>query len=332
MLPITFAPYLRPQVWGDFRLAKSLGKCLPTPLTYGESWEISGHPLHVSHVADGQLQGKSLSELWSDYLQEMTGKTTAADAVFPLLIKYLDCNAPLSVQVHPDDATAVRLLGEPRGKSECWIVIAADPEARMYAGFKRPVTREEFEAALKLPAHDPQGLLSLLHMNTPRPGDCLNIPAGIVHAVAGGVLFAEVQQTSDATFRIYDWDRPGLDGKPRELHLAQALESIDWSQGPVTPVTPEVLSSSAKGSVELLVDSPYFRVERLQGAIDYSKLLNTELTIWMVLAGQVKLHASDMASPMEHIYAQGETVLIPAGCHRYSWSSDDALLLKVSIP
>lgn len=221
--PLRFRPYLRPMVWGGRRLS-SLGLPLPTDETYGEAWLLSDHASHESAGEHGTLR-----ELMRRDAAALVG--TGATQ-FPWLVKYLDASDRLSVQVHPDDEAAKRLWPGENGKTEAWFVLAAEPGSRVHAGLKPGVDEPILRAALR------DGTAAdCLHSFEPQAGDCLFLPAGTVHAVGGGVLIAEVQQTSDATFRLYDWDRVGPDGRSRQLHVEQAMAAIDWSAGPVHPVS-----------------------------------------------------------------------------------------------
>lgn len=251
MYPLTFEPYLRPQVWGNRRLATELRRALPPEGRFGESWEISSHPLHVSRVADGDFAGRPINELWDNHREDLAGPGFEAVPQFPLLVKYLDCDDNLSVQVHPDDAQA-RAAGHACGKSEAWYVLEADPTARIYAGFKPGVTRAEVERRL-----DDGSLVECLNVFTPQRGDSFYIPAGTVHALGGGLLVAEIQQPSDVTYRLYDWDRVGSDGRRRELHREQALAAINWNAPTVQPVR-----CSGSRHFETMVQCPYFRLDR----------------------------------------------------------------------
>jgi mannose-6-phosphate isomerase len=319
MQPLVFEPYFRPQIWGDRRLARSLGKQLPEGL-FGEAWEISAHPHHVSRVAEGPLRGRTLADLWRESGREILGRDPQGDK-FPLLIKFLDCHEQLSVQVHPDDAAAAELLGNELGKTESWLVLDAEPTGRIYAGLAPGVTREALEEHLDRGTVD-----QCLHSFAPRPGDCVHLPAGTVHAVGGGVLIAEVQQSSDATFRLFDWNRVGPDGQPRPLHRAEALRSIDWSAGPVGPVTPRPLANlppSVRG--ESLVDCPYFRMHRYRVEGRWSIPCVGEMSIWIVLDGQVELESY-------RTFRRGETLLIPATSTATTWRADQpAVLLGVAM-
>ncbi|HVW00776.1 MAG TPA: type I phosphomannose isomerase catalytic subunit [Planctomycetaceae bacterium] len=327
MDPLVFEPYFRPQVWGSRRLADRLGKALPAEGNFGESWEISGHPQHVSHVAEGPLAGTSLQELCQRHGRELFG-AQPPQGEFPLLIKYLDCHVPLSVQVHPNDELARQLLGEDQGKTEAWVILDADPAARVYAGLRPGTTRESLEHHL-----DAGTVADCLHEFHPQAGDCVFLPAGTVHAVGDGVLIAEVQQTSDATFRLWDWNRLGPDGKPRALHRQQALAAIDWSAGPVAPVHPQPLGDLTRNVTgERLVDSPYFRMDRLQISGESELAPAGVLSIWMVLGGTAVLQSK---GGYRREFSRGETVLVPAAAPRLEWSPGTAgpvQLLRVVIP
>jgi mannose-6-phosphate isomerase len=340
MQPLHFEPYFRPLPWGGRRLAERLGKRLPEGGKYGECWELSGHPHHVSRVAEGPLQGTPLTELWRQSGAQLLGRPVADGAPFPLLIKFLDCDDLISVQVHP------------QGKTECWVVLEAAPTARIYAGLKAAITRADLERSL-----DTETVAECLHRFTPRPGDCVLLPAGTVHAAGGGVLLAEVQQPSDITFRLFDWNRRDREGKTRPLHRPQALESIDWNLGPIDPVTPVpfrpwrgVVSVSsfppewrpengnrpqdAKASTsERLIRCRWFQIDRhhLRGT-----LLNPYpecLSIWMVIEGTADLQQPE--GDYRRPFRRGETVLIPAAGSQISWNPGEnstPVLLAVTVP
>lgn len=327
MQPLVFEPYFRPLLWGGRRLADRLGKPLPAAGQFGESWEISGHRQHVSRVAEGPLRGKSLTDLWHGNGIELLGRPVAADAPFPLLIKYLDCRELLSVQVHPDDAAAARLLPGELGKTEAWIVLDAAPEGRVYAGLKPGVDRAELERAL-----DAGTVADCLHGFAPRPGDCVFLPAGTVHAVGGGVLMAEVQQSSDATFRLFDWNRVGADGRPRPLHRREALASIDWARGPVEPMRGAATS-------QRLAACAYFVLNCFRLAAELPSPYAGQMSIWMVLPNGEGRHAAELAQPStgyRRTLLAGDTVLVPAAAGEVVWRPTNAdagpTLLAITLP
>jgi mannose-6-phosphate isomerase len=255
--PLRFVPFLRPMVWGGRRLGEFLGKQLPTEEPYGESWEISDHPLHFSVVADGPLAGRSLRELMASNAGGLLGSAAGNHTTFPWLVKFLDARDRLSVQVHPDADAVRRLAPGERSKSEAWVVLDAAPGSRIWAGLLPGVTEAKLRDALR------QGTVAdCLHQFTPRPGDCVYLPAGTVHAV-GGVLLAEIQETSDATFRLFDWNRRDSEGNPRRLHIEEAIASIHWQQAPVSPV--RAFEPGAKSRRRLsLVRCPHFHLDCLQ--------------------------------------------------------------------
>lgn len=326
MEPLVFEPYLRPQVWGGRRLAHELGKNLPDTGTFGEAWELSGHPHHVSKVAEGPLKGQGLNELCSKHALDIFGKSH--QGAFPLLIKLLDCHELLSIQVHPTDAIAEQLRPGELGKTEAWIVLGVEPGGRIFAGLEPGVDRAKLEKHLKAGTTD-----QCLHSFTPKPGDCVFLPAGTVHAVGGGVLMAEVQQTSDATFRLFDWNRVGADGKPRALHLEESLASINWRAGPVQPVAGNSLSNLPAGvKGEHLVSCPFFRLARYRLAKNTALAVEKGISIWMLLAGAAEL--SQSGSAYRRSFRQGETVLIPASAGPCQWTATEgeAMVLDVRLP
>ena len=222
---LTFEPLFMERVWGGRRLETLLGKDLPAGAVIGEAWEIVDRPEAQSVVAAGALAGQTLHDLWAGPDGAALFGTRAArwGDRFPLLIKILDCEDTLSVQVHPPAAVAASLGGEP--KTEMWVILAASPGAHLFAGLRAGVTREAFETALR----GGEDVSALLQRIDSEPGDVMFLPSGRIHAIGGGNLIVEIQQNSDTTYRVYDFDRPGLDGKPRELHVDQSLVAIDWN-------------------------------------------------------------------------------------------------------
>ena len=207
-----------------------------------------------------------------------------------MLVKFLDAQRDLSVQVHPDDERG-RRLADDNGKTEAWVVVHAEPGSLIYAGLREGVTRQRFADALERNAVEP-----LLHRFPARPGDCVFIPAGTVHAIGAGVLMAEVQQMSDATFRVYDWNRLGADGQPRPLHIAQALESTDFDAGPVEPIRPEV-EPIPGGQRERLVACPYFALDRLRLRGSERIGSHDRFTILLGLAGASEVRHEGPVTP-----------------------------------
>ena len=325
--PLGFDSFLRPQVWGGDALAKHLGKTGSGQAPIGESWEVSGLPEHPSIVLKGAFAGQSLADLWQSQSVDLAGRTPPSP-MFPLFVKWLDCRGDLSVQVHPNDSLA-RELGQLCGKSEAWVVVHAEPTARVYAGLRSGVTRDELLARLAAGT-----VAECLHSFVPKVGDCISLPAGTIHSAGGGVVFAEVQQPSDVTFRLFDWNRVGLDGQPRPLHIDLAMKSITWPQEPVLPVTPLPLDCQRGVRGELLLKSSAFELERYTVRKTWPQPHSGEMTIWMVLDGAAVLDGAGYAP--HQILERGSTVLIPAAAQGTQWAAADAgkpcQLLCVRLP
>lgn len=311
MEPIVFQPFFRPQIWGGRRLAVYLNKPLPPDGCYGESWEISGHPLHVSVVARGPWAGTPLPELWRRYAAEIWGTATPPPEVFPWLVKFLDCEDFLSVQVHPDDAEAARLCPGEQGKNEAWVVVHAEPRAVLYTGLLPGI-----DAAALRQALDEGAVERCLYGFHPRPGDCVFLQAGTVHAAGGGVLLAEIQQPSDATLRLFDWNRTGPDGKPRPLHRESGLAAVHWQLGPRIPRRDEEVPGIAE-----LLDCPFFRIHRIRlrpGETTCLAGFRGGMSVWTVIRGEAVLRTSQGRQP----FPLGSTVLVPAACRVEAWEND----------
>lgn len=314
--PLLFDYYPRPQIWGGDGLARRLGKQLPEHALIGEAWELSTLPEHVSRVCAGPCCGESLADLWSRARGELSGAVPAA-VEFPWLVKWLDCAGALSLQVHPGDRMARSVLGLPHGKCEAWVIVHAEPKARVSIGLRDGVSRAMFETRLA------NGTVEeCLHTFEPRVGDCLSLPAGTVHT-ARGVIVAEVQQPSDATFRLFDWNRLDASGQSRALHLERGLQAIDWRQGPIDPLVPKPLDVREAGVVgETLLSSPWVRLERYTVERSWTSLLVGEMTVWMVLDGDAALF--DPTSGKRFELPRGATVLIPAAASAVNWSPQTA--------
>ncbi len=320
--PLVFEPYFRRQIWGETRLQRLLGKSLPPGGSFGESWEISAHPHHVSRVAEGPFKGATLTDLWSEYPDEFRSPLESSRSQFPLLFKLLDCHETLSVQVHPDDDDARELLGEPNGKTEAWVVLHAEPGSQIYAGLKTGVTRGDLETHL-----DRGTVADCLHSFEPRVGDCVLIEAGTVHAVGGGVVIAEVQQSSDATFRLFDWNRASADGCPRPIHRDAALRCIHWDLGPISPIRSAPCLCETCHDEEWLIRGDYFDLSRINLRATEMTFEAEPLTMWLIASGQAQLR--DEATGYDRHFIAGETVLVPALAKHLNWSSEQATLLKV---
>jgi mannose-6-phosphate isomerase len=322
-LPLHFTPFLRPMVWGGRRL-QQLGKRLPTAEPYGESWEISDHPLHRSIVDGGPHRGQSLRQLMDR--RALLGRAAGSHTIFPWLVKFLDCSEWLSVQVHPDEASVGRLWPGEGSKTEAWFVVAAEPGSRIYAGLLPGVDENRLRGALAA-----GNVADYLHAFDPRPGDCVFLPAGTVHAAGGGILVAEIQQTSDATFRLFDWNRRDAQGKSRPLHIDQGLACTNWHRGPVQPVRTgwdgrPGLSRTPASAAQLLVDCPYFRLELVRAAGSLSLSGDGRLQVAVVLAGQGRWTAPGGEGP----FLTGQSWLLPASLPPTTWHAERGVTLLVS--
>jgi mannose-6-phosphate isomerase len=304
MGPLHFKPFLRPMVWGGRRLGDLLGKTLPDDQRYGESWEVSDHASHASAVDLGPLAGVSLRDLMTHHRAELLGQAAEQYSVFPWLVKYLDACDWLSVQVHPDDVLVKKWWPGEGGKTEVWFILDTLPGSRIYAGLRPGVNEPALRAALAAGT-----VADCLHSFEPRPGDCLFLPAGTVHAVGGGVLMAEVQQTSDATFRLFDWDRRDAQGQARTLHVEEALACIDWRQGPVRSVHAVAFSTTVAASrPQVLASCSYFHLEIRRDAEPFTVGGQGRLQLLIPVAGR-----GAMTSPYgDEALTVGQVWVLPA--------------------
>jgi mannose-6-phosphate isomerase len=294
-------------VWGGRKL-EQWGKTLPTSDAYGESWDLSDHASHASVVASGPLAGKTLRQLAEQERDTLFGSMANPPRSFPWLIKLLDARDWLSVQVHPDDRQAERLWPGEGGKTEAWFVLDADPGSRIYAGLLPGVDERRFRAAMSA-----GGVAECLAQFTPRPGDCLFLPAGTVHAVGGGVVMAEVQQTSDATFRLFDWNRRDASGKSRTLHIEEGMACIDWRRGPVQPIrVPEFAEAGSEVESSDVVRRPlvnceFFQLEYARAHAPFTCGGEGKMQALIVLSGSGRLESASWNEPM----ARGQVWLLP---------------------
>ena len=262
LYPLRFEPIYQYRLWGGRRLASLLSAPLPGDGPIGEAWLLSDRDDHASRVADGPLKGTTIRQLLEQSPHQMLGKLAQRFSRFPLLLKFLDVRDMVSVQVHPADCQTEFLPAGESGKTEAWVVLEATAKSWIYAGLKTGTTAEELRRALAN-----QTVADDLVSFTPKVGDGVFLPAGTVHSLGGGVVVFEVQQNSDVTFRLYDWDRvDAKTGQPRALHVDQALACIDFSPGAVGPVVPQV-----KGTTPMLRESlfqcDHFTLWRLRAEV-----------------------------------------------------------------
>ena len=260
---LRFVPIYKSRVWGARNLEITFNRTLETNYSIGESWELVDRPEASSIVVDGLHKGKTLRCLLQEDCHNLMGPCWDASRRFPILVKWLDCNDRLSLQVHPPETMAEVLNGEP--KTECWYIASANANAALIAGLKKKVTRKSFIKAL-----EKNQLESIVHKIPVKNGDSLFVPSGRLHAIDKGNLILEVQQNSDTTYRVYDWGRLGLDGKPRDLHLEKSLRSIDF-----TDYEPSIFpSNNLKESI--IADCKYFRITKFNLTIEDGTLFFKE--------------------------------------------------------
>ncbi len=253
LYPLTFRPIFKERVWGGRKLEQLYKKELPAGTAIGESWEISDRPGDVSVIANGPLAGKDLRWLMEHHAAELLGPAATKMDRFPLLVKILDAAEKLSLQVHPPAKKAAELGGEP--KTEMWYIAEAGPGAELFVGLKRGVTRREFEQKTR------DGTVAdCFHRVPVGQGDVMFLPSGRVHALGAGCVIFEIQQNSDTTYRVFDWNRVGLDGKPRELHVEKSLASIDFEDFEPRLIQ-SIYSRNETIAVRYLVDDSLFRVD-----------------------------------------------------------------------
>jgi mannose-6-phosphate isomerase len=320
LYPLRMQPLLKRYLWGGRRLGELLGKPLAEGSDYAESWELCDRQEEQTCVLSGPLQGTPLATLVKEHNQELFGRH-APQAAFPLLFKFLDAQQMLSVQVHPDDARAARLNPPDLGKTEAWVVLAADPGSRIYAGLKRGIDRAALARELA------RGTCHLcLHALEPKPGDCLFLPAGVVHALGAGLLIAEIQQSSNTTYRLFDWNRLGADGKPRELHIERAMDAINFSAPPVEPQMPR---PTDRDFVERLVACDKFVMDRWR--LDGTAVCGGDdrFHFLAVLEGSLSVEGDPATEPLR----PGGTVLLPACLGEVSLTAEPAaFFLDIYLP
>jgi mannose-6-phosphate isomerase len=301
LYPFKFKPIFKERVWGGRNLETLYRKPLPPGVPIGESWEISDRPGDASVIANGALTGKDLRWLIENHQRDLLGDAPSQDGRFPLLIKILDAQEKLSLQVHPPAQKAAEIGGEP--KTEMWHIAQAAPGAELYVGLKHGVTRKEFERRIQ------DGTVAdCFHRVPVSAGDTMFLPSGRVHAIGAGLVIFEIQQNSDTTYRVFDWNRVGTDGKPRDLHVAQSLASIDFNdfepalvQTPFTSAGPAEIRSLAK---DPLFNADLFRL-RTRGSI-----LQRRSCVRIVGVLEGRLVIATERDPVE--LQPGEFCLLPA--------------------
>jgi mannose-6-phosphate isomerase len=311
--PLKFKPIYKHRIWGGQKLRDYFGKDIPAGEKIGESWELADLPEDKSVIANGELAGQTLAATISKYPAQIMGDGNFSRP-FPLLIKFLDAEDTLSVQVHPDPTTCKR-MGKGYPKTECWYIVFAEPGAVIYKGLKEGVGKEEFAEAIK--RGDVADMLAEVPVEA---GQCHFLPAGTAHSIGAGLIIAEIQTPSDTTYRVFDFNRVDENGKARQLHIEEALESIHFDP------SGDNLSVITAGR---LVDSEYFRIDKGHQAKDCEMLVSRgEVKCLIILAGSGRIVAADEACVD---FKAGDCLLVPAGYEGAIRFGADTQYLTVTI-
>lgn len=302
LYPLKFEPILKDKIWGGSSLVKNYGKKADPSRLIGESWELSAVADDLSVISNGFLAGNTIEEIIEVYMGDLTGEVVYEKFgnEFPLLIKFIEANADLSIQVHPGDKLA-RERHNAFGKTEMWYILDSKPSSKIYTGFAKPTTKELFNKALE------NGTLAgLLNIESPEKGDVFFTPAGRIHAIGAGITLVEIQQTSDITYRLFDWNRKSQNGESREMHAELAVDAIDYSATGKNKIRKELNQDKTQN----LVSCKYF----ITNIIQFSSLIRKDYNIidsfvvYICLDGEFLIHWDKGAE----IVKKGETVLLPA--------------------
>ena len=314
--PLIFTPVFKNYLWGGRRLNTVLDKRLPDDEPYAESWEIVDHKDGQSIVCEGAYSDWTLSRLVQEKGEELLGKHHPQEK-FPLLFKFLDCQQNLSLQVHPNDKQGANLDPPDLGKTEAWIVMAAKPGSALYAGLNPDVDRATFEREIKNGTAE-----TCVQRHTPDVGDCIFIPAGTVHALGEGLLIAEIQQSSNTTFRLFDWNRVDAEGKSRPLHIEEGLAVTDFEYAPMSAQKPVATS---KPGVERIVECEKFVLDR--ATFDTETPIGGDNACHMLAVIEGNTTIGDIT------LKKGETALLPACCGELVATTDKkTILLDMYLP
>ncbi|MGO3183302.1 MAG: type I phosphomannose isomerase catalytic subunit [Aequorivita sp.] len=319
LYPLKFDPILKQKVWGGDKLNKLFAKKATGKI--GESWEVSGVKENISEVINGSLKGKTLNWLLENYKEKLVGEKVYQDFgdTFPLLIKFIDAQEDLSVQVHPDDVLA-KERHDSFGKTEMWYILDVAENGRLILGFNEKMNQQKYLNALS-----EKRITNILNSIPVKKDDAFLLTPGTVHAIGAGVLLAEIQQTSDITYRIYDWDRPDTNGQMRQLHNDLAIEAIDFA-----PSKSKLDYSDKKNTPTAIGASHFFSVNKLNLSKDYVRNLEetSSFTVYMCLEGTALIETDDFSETIN----KGETILIPAQLPEIKFITNSASFLEVFIP
>ena len=321
-IPVVFEPIFKPKPWGGRRLAELFGKPLPGSGPIGESWEVAGLEGAESRVRSGPLAGRGVGDLIEMWGRDFHGNADLVDGRFPLLIKFLDARENLSVQVHPKPESD---RPTPGVKHEAWYVVQADAGAEMFIGFKPGVDPDRARAAA-----NSAEMASLLQRRPVAAGQCFYLPSGTPHALGAGIVVAEVQTPSDVTYRLYDWERVGLDGEPRELHIENGLQNARYDVPEELIVQPRSHMGGPLATVTRLVACERFLIDKVRLSEGVCQgIPHAEMVIWIVLRGRGALIRDSFRCE----FLPGDVVVIPADAARtHVETGDDSEFLEVKIP
>lgn len=316
---LRFQPIFKQALWGGNRLQTDLNKATGNLPSVAESWEIADLHGDQSIVSAGPYAGQSIRELLQSFGREILGIHSDRDC-FPLLVKFLDANRDLSVQVHPGLEMAQRVPGVSTGKAEFWIVLDAEPGSKISVGLKEGVDREDMIDAIA------NGTVpQLLHTYEVKRGDCIFLEPGTVHSLGAGILVAEIQEPNNTTYRLDDWGRLGPDGKPRELHTELALEAINFDLGPISPIDIEPLEGQR---TKQLLQNKFFAVKEHRGTAHFQLPHDQRAHVLTVIAGSAEIH-----SPSNCTLRKGETIVVPAQCDNLTLKlTEDSRVLDSYLP
>lgn len=324
LYPLLFEPVLKDYIWGGQRLA-SLGRQLPGDGVVAESWEIAAHPDGMTQVANGPYAGKTLQDLLELLGEDLVGTRNDWALLrnkFPLMVKLLDASRNLSVQVHPDDEYALRNEGNELGKHEMWVVLQAEPDAAIIYGLAQSASPADLRRAMEAGNLEP-----FLHRLPIKAGDHVCVPAGTLHAVLAGAVLAEIQQNSNTTYRVYDWNRLGADGEPRALHVDRALDVIRYDQVGFNLPEARPCETGPGWTCEMLCQNRYFNTERCRmasGAQYQGECDGSTFEIWGVIEGEAEIAGVALEAV--------RFILLPAGLGAFTVrASKDATLLRTYV-
>lgn len=320
LYPLKFHPILKERLWGGTKLGVQLNKPISSDIT-GESWELSGVEGDVSVVSNGALKGTSLNTLIANKADELLGTSVVKrfGKEFPILIKFIDAKQDLSIQLHPNDALAKKRHNS-FGKTEMWYIMDAEKDAKLIVGFNQPVTKEQYVQSL-----ENNTLLDYMNYENVRSGDTFFINTGKIHAIGAGVLLAEIQQTSDVTYRVFDFNRRDKEGNLRELHTDLALEAIDFDQKDDFKVSYE----KKKDRINPMVACPYFNTNflHLEGDLIQNTTQRDSFTIYMCVEGEAQISNENGDTTVQ----KGESVLLPASSNTISLKTSGCKLLEIAL-